>query len=158
LAILDQSATGPDKPNPLPLDKITPIDPVTKDWPLPFASRMEAQEFMKKAMGSELSYNYFMSSLIETVDGYQMMFSSQAMAANIAYYENWFHLLPELKCPVLLVRAQKGEAVSDADFLKMQSLISDCLACEMSDPDHNVHLGNKEEFYRYFDEFLKKIG
>ena len=73
---------------------------------------------MKKEMESELSYNYFMNSLVETVDGYQMMFSSQAMAANIAYEENWFHLLPQLKCPVLLVRARKGEAVSDEDFLK----------------------------------------
>jgi pimeloyl-ACP methyl ester carboxylesterase len=157
LAILDKSANGPDRQNPLPLDKITPIDPLTKDWPLPFSSLIEAQEFMKKEMESKLSYDYFMNSLVETVDGYQMMFSSQAMAANIAYSENWFHLLPQLKCPVLLVRAKKGE-VSDEDFLKMQSLIGDCMACEISHPDHNVHLGNKEEFYRYFDKFLKKIG
>ena len=99
-----------------------------------------------------------MNSLVETVEGYQMLFSSQAMAANLAYYQNWFHLLPELKCPVLLLRARKGEAVSDEDFLKMQSLIGDCMAREVSNPDHNVHLGNKEEFYRYFDEFLEKIG
>ena len=154
LAILDKSAAGPEKQNPLPLDKVALVDPVTKDWPVPFASLSEAQEFLRKEMESQLSYNYFMNSLIETVDGYQMMFSSQAMAANIAYYENWFHLLPQLKCPVLLVRAAKrGETVSDEDFQKMQSLIGDCMACEMSHPDHNVHLGNKEEFYRYFDEF-----
>jgi pimeloyl-ACP methyl ester carboxylesterase len=158
LAILDKSAAGPDKLNPLPLNKIVPIDLLTKDWPLPFASRIEAQEFLKKEMESELSYNYFMNSLVETVAGYQMMFSSQAMAAHKEYYETWFHLLPELKCSVLLVRTKNGEAVSDEDFLKMQSLIGDCMACEMSHPDHNVHLGNKEEFYRYFDEFLKKIG
>ncbi len=158
LALFDKSAAGPVQPNLLSLDQITRIDSLTKDWPMPFASRMEAQAFLKKEMESEFSYEYFMNSLVETVDGYQMMFSSQAMAANVAYYENWFHLLPRYKCPVLLVRAKKSESVSDEDFLKMQSSIGDCMAREMSHPDHNVHLANKEEFYGYFDEFLAKLG
>lgn len=156
LAILDKSASGPAKPNMLPLDQIPAIDPLTKGWPLPFSSLNEAMSFIKQAANSDLEYQYFMNSLIETVEGYQMMFSSQAMAANIAYDENWFHLLPEIKCLVLLIRAKGSESVSDEDFIKMQSLIPNCLAHEMSYPDHNVHLGNKEEFYVYFDEFLKR--
>lgn len=158
LAILDKSASGPEKPNTLPLDKLEINDPVTKDWPMPFTSLTEAQEFIKKVMESDLSYQYFMNSLEETVEGYRMMFSTQAMAANIAYYENWFHLLPEIKCPVMLVRASKHELVTDEDFTKMKSLISDCMPYEMSHPDHNVHLANKGEFYRYFDEFLKRVS
>lgn len=157
LAILDKSASGPEEPNTLPLDKIQINDPVTEEWPMPFTSLIEAQEFIKNAMESDLSYQYFMNSLVETVDGYQMMFSTQAMAANIAYYENWFHLLPRIKCPVMLVRADGHEAVSDEDFVKMKSLISDCMPYEMSHPDHNVHLGNTGEFYRYFDEFLNRV-
>ena len=157
LAILDKSASGPTKPNTLPLDQIPAIDPLTKDWPLPFASLSEAKDFIQQAMDSNLSYQYFMNSLVETVEGYQMMFSSQAMAANIAYEENWFHLLPKIKCPVMLIRAKGNEAVSDEDFLKMQSLITDCVSHEMSHPDHNVHLGNKAEFYGYFDGFLKRL-
>ena len=82
-----------------------------------------------------------------------MMFSSQAMAANIEYYENWFNLLPKIKCPVILVRAKGHEAVSDEDFSKMKSLISNCMAYEMSSPDHNVHLGNVDEFYKYLMNF-----
>lgn len=156
LAILDKSASGPAKPNMLPLDQISTIDPLTKDWPLPFSSLSEAMDFIRQAMDSNLSYQYFMNSLVETAEGYQMMFSSQAMAANIAYEENWFHLLPSIKCMVLLIRAQSHEAISDEDFIKMQSLIPNCIAHEMSNPDHNVHLGNKEEFYKYFDEFLKR--
>jgi len=31
------------------------------------------------------------------------------------------------------------------------------IAYEVSHPDHNVHLGNKEEFYNYFDEFLNRV-
>lgn len=157
LAIMDKSANGPDQPSPLSLDQLPIVDPVTKDWPLPFKSLSEAQTFIKNDMESELSYQYFMNSLVETVEGYQMMFSTQAMAANIVYYQNWYALLPKIKCPVMLVRSSNHEAVPEEDYQKMQSLIPNCTAYEMSHPDHNVHLGNKEEFYRYFDEFLRKI-
>lgn len=157
LAILDKSASGPAKPSMLPLDQIPVIDPLTEDWPLPFSSLSEAKEFIQQAMDSGLGYQYFMNSLIETAEGYQMMFSSQAMAANIAYEESWFHLLPGIKCPALLIRAKGNDAVSDEDFIKMQSMIPNCLAHEVSHPDHNVHLGNKEKFYMYFDEFLKMV-
>lgn len=157
LAILDKSASGPAEPNMSPLDQIPTVDPLTKDWPLPFSSLGEAMDFIRQCTDSDLSYQYFMNSLVETVEGYQMMFSAQAVAANIAYEENWFHLLPSIKCPVLLIRAQSHEAMSDEDFAKMQSLIPNCLAREVSHPDHNVHLGNKEEFYGYFDEFLSRL-
>lgn len=113
--------------------------------------------FIQQFTDSKLSYQYFMNSLIETVEGYQMMFSSQAMASGIANDEDWFHLLPSLKCLVLLIRACNHEAISDEDFSCMQSLIPNCIAHEVSHPDHNVHLGNKEEFYTYFDEFLNRI-
>jgi len=157
LALLDKSADGPEPPASLPLDQLVITDPVTKDWPLPFKSLSEAQAYIRKDMPSELSYQYFMNSLVETVEGYQMMFSTQAMAANIAYYENWYHLLPHIQCPVMLLRSGSHEAVPDADFSKMQSLLANCMAYEMSHPDHNVHLGNKDEFYGYFDEFLSKV-
>jgi len=158
LAILDKSASGPAQPNPPPLVQISPVDPETKDWPLPFTSLAEAQAYIRQAMSSDLSYQYFMNSLVETVEGYQMMFSSQAMAANIAHDVDWFDLLPRITCPVLLIRARGGAAVPDQDFLKMQSLLADCVAREMSHPDHNVHLSNEAEFYGYFDEFLRRIS
>jgi pimeloyl-ACP methyl ester carboxylesterase len=157
VAILDKTAAGPEKANTTPLDDIPAIDQVTKDWPLPFSSLKEAQDFIKKDMETDLSYQYFMNSLTEDINGYHMMFSAQAMAANIAFYEDWFDLLPKIKCPALLVRASGQGAVNDKDFSRMQALLSDCMAIEMSDPDHNVHLSNKEEFYGYFDRFLNKV-
>lgn len=157
VAILDKSAAGPAEPNKLPLDKSQLSDPLTKDWPLPFATLNEAMSFIKQATDSNLEYQYFMNSLVETVEGYQMMFSPEAMAIGIAHYEGWFHLLPNIECPVLLIRSKSHEAIPDEDFIKMQSLLPNCIACEMSHPDHNVHLGNKEEFYEYFYEFLKGI-
>lgn len=157
LAILDKSAEGPEKPNSLPLNKLEVSDPVTKNWPLPFQSFIEAQDFIKKEMDSELSYQYFMNSLIETINGYEMMFSAQAMSANIAYYRNWYHLLPKIVCPVMLVRASEHESVPDKDFSKMQSMLSDCMAVEISHPHHVVYLGNKLDFYKYFNLFLKNF-
>ncbi|MHC1782352.1 MAG: alpha/beta fold hydrolase [Anaerolineaceae bacterium] len=158
VAILDKSANCPETPNLTPPEKLPLDDRLTTDWPLPFESLRQAQEFILAAMeGEELSYRYFMNSLEETVDGYRMMFSGQAMAANIAYYENWFHLLPEIKCPGMLVRASSHEAVPDADWQKMKSLLLNGSSYEMSHPDHNVHLSNEAEFYGYFDEFLQKI-
>jgi pimeloyl-ACP methyl ester carboxylesterase len=157
VAILDKTAGGPEKPNLTPLDELPPIDPITKDWPLPFSSLKEAQDFIKRDMETELSYQYFMNSLREEIDGVHMLFSAQAMAANMAYYQDWFDLLPKVKCPVMLARASSHEAVNDEDFSRMQALVSDCMAFEMSEPDHNVHLANKQEFYEFFDRFLDKV-
>lgn len=157
VAILDKSAANPAEPNKLPLDINQLNDPMTKDWPLPFDTLNEAMNFIKQSTNSNLEYQYFMNSLIETVEGYQMMFSPKAMAIGIAHNEDWFHLLPKIKCLALLIRAKGNNAISDGDFIKMQSLIPNCIAYEMSHPDHNVHLGNKEEFYKFFDEFLKRI-
>jgi pimeloyl-ACP methyl ester carboxylesterase len=161
LAILDKSASGPINSKGPSINSVEIVDPVTKNWPLPFKSLKEAQGFIREQMESELSYQYFMNSLEETVEGYQMMFSQKAMAANIAHYEEWYYLLPKIKCPVLLIQAKGGEAVSDNDFSKMKTMISNCMAREISDPDHNIYLSKKEEFYQYFDEFLgilKKVG
>jgi pimeloyl-ACP methyl ester carboxylesterase len=157
VAILDKSANGPDQPNPTPPADLTASDPETGDWPLPFKSLREAREFIREFEGSELSYNYFMNSLTETVAGYEMMFSRPAMAANIAYYQSWFHLLPKITCPAMLVRSSSHEGVPDEDWEKMQSLLADCSAYEMSHPDHNVFLSNEAEFYGYFDQFLSKV-
>jgi pimeloyl-ACP methyl ester carboxylesterase len=157
LALLDKSASSFAVPNRLPPEQIAPVDPLTKDWPMPFSSLHEAKETIHKAMESELSYQYFMNSLVETPEGYGMMFSPQAMAANMAYEVDWFHLLPQIICPVLLLRSGSHEAVPDGDFARMQSLLSNCLAREVSLPDHNVHLSNTEEFYGFFDELLNVV-
>lgn len=156
VAILDKSAAGPE-PNKQSLDKSQLYDPFIKDWPSSFATLNQAMSFFKQVTESVLEYQYFMNSLEETIDGYQMMFSPKAMAINIANYQGWFQLLSNIKCLVLLIRASGHEAVSDEDLIKMQSLIPKSIAFDMSHPDHNVHLGNKEEFYNYFDEFLKKM-
>lgn len=153
LAILDKSAS----PSTKQVDALAGIDPLTKNWPMPFATAREAQDFLKKVTDSELEYQYFMNSLYETEEGYQLRFSAQAMAANIVNDADWYDLLPTIECPVLLIRAKGNNAVPDEDFAKMQAMLSNCMAFEASNTDHNVYLSNKEEFYGYFDAFLAKV-
>lgn len=57
----------------------------------------------------------------------------------------------------MLIRSSSHDGIPDKDFIKMQSLIPNCIAYEMSHPDYNIHLANKEEFYKYFNEFLERI-
>ncbi len=153
LAILDKSSTMLD--NQENNDEL--VDPITKDWPLPFSSLSEAQDYIKKVDESELSYQYFMNSLIETVEGYTMMFSPQAMAKNIATYTDWSKLLSKLQCPVMLLRAKGSGAVTDEDFEMMRLNIPNCSAHEILNSDHNVHLAKKSLFYQYFNQFLNAI-
>ena len=157
VAILDKSSAGSKDKKQQPINLGELKDKLTKDWPLPFATLNEASNFIKHVSKSDLEYQYFMNSLIESMEGYSMMFSSQAMAANSAFNEDWFNLLPKIKSPALLVKSKGNASVPMEEFEKMKSLIPNCLAYEMSHPDHNVHLANKEEFYGYFDEFLKRI-
>ncbi len=157
LALLDKSANGPAAKSMAPLADIPAIDPQTKDWPMPFATLQQARSFLKGHTESALEYEYFMESLCEGEAGYQMLFSSQAIAANIAHETSWHHLLPHIQCPVLLIRSASHEAVPDEDYAKMQVLLQSCTAQEISHPDHNVHLSNPSEFYTYFDAFLAAL-
>lgn len=122
---------GPEKPS--PINESLKNSP-TRDWPLPFLSRMEAAEFIQKISCSDLEYQYFMGS-----------------------YVSWHQLLPQIKCPVLLIRSKSHEAVPDSEYAKMQALITDCVAYEMTHWDHNVHLADKEQFFSCMDQFLSYV-
>lgn len=57
---------------------------------------------------------------------------------------------------VLLIRSNNHAAVPESEYARMQTLIADCVASEMTHQDHNVHLGDKEQFYGYMEEFLNR--
>lgn len=156
VAIFDKSPAGPVIRLDTPPEKISAADPLTGTWALPFSDRAEACRFMRGKFGSELAVDYFMNSLIERLDGYYMMFSGQAMAANIAYNVDWYSLLSDISCPTLLIRARGGEDMPDDVWEKTKSLLADCTAHEILNPDHNVHLSEPETFYSVLDEFLHR--
>ncbi|MEM9621642.1 MAG: alpha/beta hydrolase [Pseudomonadota bacterium] len=109
LVILDQTATGPEVASSLSLDSLPPADAFTADWPLPFSSQAQARHFLLRRTQSEVRTQYYLDSLIEREDGYHMLFSQQAMAAIFEYQADWFHLLPDILQPVLVVRAKASK-------------------------------------------------
>lgn len=154
LVILDKSAAGPNKPKKQETSNKEIYDPITKDWKMPFSTFQEAEEKIKSISESELSYRYFMSSLIEKIDGYHMMFSPLAMARNIADYTDWYDLLPNIQCKTLLLRSNGSGAVSQKDFEKMSNAISDCESYGIDTNEHNIHLASKKLLYKHMDNFL----
>lgn len=154
LAVLDKSASGPkETPNMQTSEDI--VDPITADWEMPFATLYEMEQKIRSIDESELSYRYFMNSVIETEEGYEMMFSPMAMARNIAEYRDWFDLLPKIRCSTMLIRAKESGAVTDKDFSEMGKMIRDCVSYDMQTNDHNIHLVDTEQFYKYMDSFLE---
>lgn len=153
LAILDKSANG--------LDELTTVDntvlhkdPLTHDWPDTFKTLESARSFLMDTLEEALSYSYFMLSLTEGADGYEMLFNKSAIGSLKAHDFQWFSILPSIKCPTLLMRTASHEAISDEDWAKMQNLLHDCTAVEMSHPDHNVQHSHTTEFYGYIDAFI----
>jgi 2-succinyl-6-hydroxy-2,4-cyclohexadiene-1-carboxylate synthase len=157
VAFLDKSADGPEQVSTLPLEQLPTEAPMHMGLPLPFSCLQEAMAYLRQATESEFSYQYYLNNLYETVDGYYFRFSPQATIANEEYYQCWYHILSKLRCPVLLISAGSFSVIPKADYEKMKSLIPDCIAHVMSNPDHNVQLANQEEFYSYFDELLARV-
>ncbi len=157
LVILDQTAKGPETASTLELENLPPKDSFTADWPLPFSSYRQAREFLLHRTQSEVRTNYYLDSLVEREDGYHMLFSQQATSAIFEYQEDWFHLLPRISQPVLLVRAKDSEELTNADSERMQSLLRNSYAIEVSRPEHHVYLSDPPEFYSALDEFLTDL-
>tara|TARA_Y100001933_G_scaffold253856_1_gene294753 strand:+ start:303 stop:1133 length:831 start_codon:yes stop_codon:yes gene_type:complete len=154
LAILDMSAEGQALGTPVDKDKAHK-DPLTHAWPLPFDSLERARSFLRDTFNNPFSFDHFMLSLTESEDGYDMLFSQEAIGSLKAHETEWYHILPDIQCPVLLMRTSAHDAVPTPSWIKMIKMIEKCIAVEMSHPDHNVHHTNYGEFYGHIDTFLE---
>jgi pimeloyl-ACP methyl ester carboxylesterase len=158
LAILDETASGPEIKSDLAPDQVHIDDGLTAEWPTPYSSYEEALCHLKSTFDRETNVRYFLESLTETAEGYYYLFSRYAMSAIGEYSKVWFKILPKINCPVLLIRAANSWCLPKEDADKMKDLIKDCTYFEVSDSDHMVYADNPDEFYPQFDEFLKKIS
>ena len=154
LVLLDQTAQGPEAPSTLALKDLPPKDSFTADWPLPFTSYKQAREFLLDKTQSDVRTNYYLDSLVERADGYHVLFSQQATSAIFEYQEDWFHLLPSISQPVLLIRAKDSKELTEADSERMRRLLPSARTAAVSRPEHHVYLSNPDEFYVLMDEFL----
>jgi pimeloyl-ACP methyl ester carboxylesterase len=157
LAILDETAEGNESSEYLSPDKIPPKDDLTAEWPTPYATYEDALQDLKKRFPRETNVRYFLESLVETTEGYDFLFSRYAMSALAVHSRKWFHLLPQIKCPVLLVRAAESWCLSKEDAEKMRGMIRDCTYYEVGNSDHMVYADNPQEFYPQFDSFLSRV-
>jgi len=157
LVILDQQADGPENISDLSLDKVSPIDKLTAEWPTPYPSYEEAIQHLSEQFKRETNVRYFLESLVETVDGYDFLFSRYAMSAIEEYNQRWYHILPQIQCPVLFARAEDSWCLSKEEADRMRKLIKNCTYFEVTDSDHMVYADNPDEFYPQFEKFISGI-
>lgn len=156
-AILDIGADGPSELSSLPPDQVGVNDELTDNWHTPYRTYDDAVRELRSIFAYESNVRYFLDSLVETVDGYDFMFSRQAMAATLVYKHEWYDLLERISCPVLLVRATESTSLSPEQAVRMRKRIRNCTYFEVSKSDHMVYADNPGEFYPQFDLFLKKL-
>ncbi len=154
LVILDASAEGPENLSDLAPDKVPPVDDFTSDWPAPYRSYKEAKDDLSGRFPRATTVRYFLDSLFENAIGYDFLFSRQAMSAIDVYYQDWHHILKQIQCPVLLVRAENSWHLSKEEAVKMKKTLKKCMYFEVSDSDHMVYADNTEEFYPVFEKFI----
>lgn len=158
LVILDATADGTDNLSNLSPDKVSSVDNFTKDWPTPYQYYQEAVDDLSRRFPRKTNVRYFLDSISETIGGYDYLFSRQAMSAIDVYYQGWHHILKQIQCPVLLVRAESSWYLSKEEAGNMKKTLRNCTYFEVSNSDHMVYVDNTKEFYPSFDKFLTKFS
>ncbi len=156
LVIIDAKADGPENLSNMPSDQVPAVDTLTGYWSTPYGSYQEAVNDLSRRFPRETNVRYFLDSLVESVEGYDFLFSQYAMSAIDVYYQGWHQILRQIQCPVLLVRAENSWYLSKEEAATMRSLIKNCTYFEVSDSDHMVYVDNPDEFYPVFEEFITK--
>jgi pimeloyl-ACP methyl ester carboxylesterase len=156
-AILDCESYDPDKQKQDPGDESQDADPLTKDWPIPFATSQDALDFLHKTFKRETNVRYFADSLVETADGYDFLFSRHAMSAIERSMRGYYGVLPQIQCPTLVVRAAESIFLSAEEAADIQTQIKNCTYFEVSNSDHMVYADNPAEFEAGFERFLESL-
>jgi pimeloyl-ACP methyl ester carboxylesterase len=157
VAILDETGAGM-SPAGDSLPQAGGIDDgLTASWPTPYATYDDALKHLSSRFARETNVRYFLESLLETSQGYDFLFSRQAMARIRDSYREWYDVLRRIQCPVLLVRASDSWCLSEEEAVKMRREIKDCTYFEISGSDHMVYADNPQEFYAVFDDFISRV-
>jgi pimeloyl-ACP methyl ester carboxylesterase len=134
------------------------VDGFTASWPELFESRAALlRQLAKQGIVKRSGIEYFMDSLVERPEGYDLMFSRRALAAISEYWCRWDHILPKIACPVLFLRADSSWALPADVAEKMRAQIRDCSFAEIRGSDHNLHSDNPADFYASFEAFAARL-
>jgi len=156
LVILDAKASGPESLSTMPPDQVPPTDGLTGSWPTPYGSYREALSDLSRRFPRKTNVRYFLDSLVESVEGYDFLFSQYAMSAIDVYYQGWHHILRQIQCPVLLVRAESSWYLAKEEVPEMRRLLHSCSYLEVTNSDHMVYADNPDEFYPALEDFIMR--
>lgn len=154
LLILDAKAEGPQGPLPVPEDRIPALDGLVGSWPTPYPSYQAALDDLRMRFPRESNVRYFLESLVETVDGYDFLFSQHALSAIDACYRGWHPLLRQIKCPLMLMRADNSWYLTKEESAAMLTTLPSTSFVEITGSDHMVYADNPDQFYPLFEQFL----
>ena len=158
LVILDAKASGPTDPAMPEIASIPENDWLLGQLPTPYATRQAAHDDIATRFPRPSNIRYWEDSLIETTAGYDFSLSRFAMAAIDACYRDWTHLLPQISCPVLLMRAAQSWYLPAEEAAAMTAALRDGTYVEIADSDHMVYADNPTAFHAAFDAFLHRVG
>jgi pimeloyl-ACP methyl ester carboxylesterase len=154
VAIVDETAAGPEEVTYKLVGEDLEDDGLTSEWPTPYKTYDEALAHLSGRFKLDTNVRYFLESLAETPEGYDFLFSRRAMAAIARAYRSWHDILRKIECPALLVRAADSWCLSERDAANMRETIASCAYYEVSGSDHMVYADNPDEFYAGFDDFI----
>lgn len=158
LVLLDPATPqGPEQPAGAAPDQIPDQDPMTVDWPLPYPSREDALLDLGRRFPGAAYPGFFAESLAETVAGYEFMWSGRAMAAIGEHWQGAVHVLPRIRCPVLLVRASKSDTCTPGNAEQFRSLVKNYTCVELADVGHMLYLEKPDETFKAIDDWLKRV-
>lgn len=129
-------------------------DGLVGSWPTPYPSYQAALDDLRMRFPRESNVRYFLESLVETVDGYDFLFSQHALSAIDACYRGWHPLLRQIKCPLMLMRADNSWYLTKEESATMLTTLPSTSFVEITGSDHMVYADNPDQFYPLFEQFL----
>lgn len=125
--------------------------------PTPFKNKKEAKDFLLNEFGDPVLGNYFYSNLVENDEGLvdwrfskHGILESVRMGRKVDRWDEW----RSLKMPVLLVRGERSEDLTQSTFEKMLRENPNAKGVVIQNAGHWVHFDQPEEFIQNLDAFL----
>ena len=123
-------------------------------WPVPFTSYEQAIKFFG---GNTLRAQVWASGLEQRNDGFWPRFEIPVMLGALkeiacrSYWDEW----AGIRCPVLVVRAQRGVAAGDTQ--RMVARAKKARLVEIADTSHDIHLDQPLRWRESLEGFLSTL-
>lgn len=127
-------------------------------WPVPFASRDDAEAFFGARFGQGLAAEAWTTGLQEGPDGWRSRFDLGVMARTLrealssSSWEEW----ERITCPALVVAAGNG-VVGAETAAKLVARLPHAQLVEITEAEHDLHLDRPEAWRDALNQFLDSL-